>query len=386
MSEEHINVKVRTLTPIWTGGIEGSCDRLHETSIIGSMRWWYEAICNGFGYACDPSSIDRCELSGKEKDIKERMAKLCPSCALFGCGGFSRQFNLQINDAPSTPLHFRTSIPTNKNWLKQIFGGENKIIDSLNIFYGDIILKIIAKKENAEFLRSQLLMLLCFLSKYGAFGAKIQHGFGQFLLLDPEFALSNKIIRDGLKQLSHRIDEGQFLQKQDIPSSQYNLKNFICMEYDLETSSLAVFMKKGNHFGAESKIDEVRYLPCSFDLRYKAFKGGKSFGMRNWLEDTKNWDHDSVNKLMGVSKKKGEPQNDEDRSSSSINFSMPYRVNEGSYRLRIFGFAPPDTLTAENLVNLGKEYMHYAFGKVCNPKFVISGKEILESLGGANND
>lgn len=87
-------------------------------------------------------------------------------------------------------------------------------------------------------------MLLCFLSKYGAFGAKIQHGFGQFLLLDPELALSNKIIRDGLKQLSHRIDEGQFLQKQDIPSSQYNLKNFICMEYDLETSSLAVFMKR----------------------------------------------------------------------------------------------------------------------------------------------
>ncbi len=150
MSEEHINVKVRTLTPIWTGGIEGSCDRLHETSIIGSMRWWYEAICSGFGYACDPSSIGRCELSGKEKDIKERMAKLCPSCALFGCGGFSRQFNLQINDAPTTPLHFRTSIPINKNWLKQTFGGENKNIDSSSIFYGDIILKIMAKKRKCQ--------------------------------------------------------------------------------------------------------------------------------------------------------------------------------------------------------------------------------------------
>ena len=59
-----------------------------------------------------------------------------------------------------------------------------------------------------------------------------------------------------------------------------------CLEYDLETSSLAVFMNKRNHLGAESKIDEVRYLPCSFDLRYKAFNSGKSFGMRTWLEDT----------------------------------------------------------------------------------------------------
>ena len=85
---------------------------------------------------------------------------------------------------------------------------------------------------------------------------------------------------------------------------------------------------------------------------------------------------------MGVSKKKGEPQNDEDRSSSSLNFSMPYRVNEGSYRLRIFGFAPPDALTADDLTNLSQEYMHYAFGKSCNPRSVISGKEFLKSLVG----
>jgi CRISPR-associated protein Cmr1 len=382
MSEDHLDVKVRTLTPIWTGGVEGNCDSLHETSIIGSMRWWYEAICSGFGYSCDPSSTGRCELSGKEKNVKERMAKLCPSCALFGCGGYSRQFNLRINDAPKTSLHFRTSIPMNKNWLKQIFGGEDKNIDSMNIFYGDITLRVLLKRKNADFSKSQFFMLLSFLSKYGAFGAKIQHGFGQFQLLNTEFALDNEIIKSGLRQLSERINDGQFLQKQDNPSSHYNLKNFICLEYDLETNSMAVFMNRRNHLGAESKVDEVRYLPCSFDLRYKAFSGGKSFGMRSWLEDMKSWDHGSVNMLMGVSNKKGEPQNDKYRSSSSLNFGMPYRVNEGSYRLRIFGFAPQDALSANELVDLSKEYMHYAFGKSCNPRSVISGREILESMGG----
>ncbi|HHF52316.1 MAG TPA: type III-B CRISPR module RAMP protein Cmr1, partial [Candidatus Aminicenantes bacterium] len=40
-------MKIKTLTPIWTGGVGGRCDRLHETGIIGSLRWWYEAIVRG---------------------------------------------------------------------------------------------------------------------------------------------------------------------------------------------------------------------------------------------------------------------------------------------------------------------------------------------------
>ncbi|MCK4615147.1 MAG: type III-B CRISPR module RAMP protein Cmr1 [Thermoplasmata archaeon] len=47
-----MKVKIRTLTPIWTGGVEGKCERLHETGIIGCLHWWYEAIVRGLdGYA-----------------------------------------------------------------------------------------------------------------------------------------------------------------------------------------------------------------------------------------------------------------------------------------------------------------------------------------------
>ena len=49
-------IEIKTLTPIWTGGVKGSCDILRETGIIGSMRWWYEAIVRGLGGdACDPT-------------------------------------------------------------------------------------------------------------------------------------------------------------------------------------------------------------------------------------------------------------------------------------------------------------------------------------------
>ena len=70
-------LKIKTLTPIWTGGVEGKCDRLHETGIIGSMRWWYEAIVRGLGgYACDPTGEGRCELTGKERTDEERKKRM----------------------------------------------------------------------------------------------------------------------------------------------------------------------------------------------------------------------------------------------------------------------------------------------------------------------
>jgi len=57
-----VEIKLKTLTPIWTGGADGKCDRLHETGIIGSLRWWYEVLVRGLGgYACDPTSDNRCE-------------------------------------------------------------------------------------------------------------------------------------------------------------------------------------------------------------------------------------------------------------------------------------------------------------------------------------
>ena len=68
-----MKIKVRTLTPIWTGDVNGKCTKLRETSIIGSLRWWFEAIVRRFGgYACNPASNneeERCSHSDKEENI-----------------------------------------------------------------------------------------------------------------------------------------------------------------------------------------------------------------------------------------------------------------------------------------------------------------------------
>lgn len=87
-----MEIKLKTLTPLWTGGVDQTCDRLHETGLIGSLRWWYEALVRGLGgYACDPTSEDRCP---------DQDGKHCVACELFGYTGWARKFRLQVLSAP----------------------------------------------------------------------------------------------------------------------------------------------------------------------------------------------------------------------------------------------------------------------------------------------
>ena len=87
---EAMTVTLKTLTPLWTGGADGTSDRLHATGIIGSLRWWYEAVVRGLGgYACDPTTDDRCPSEDE---------KHCTACELFGCTGWARKFRLHIVD------------------------------------------------------------------------------------------------------------------------------------------------------------------------------------------------------------------------------------------------------------------------------------------------
>lgn len=83
-----MEIELRTLTPLWTGGVDQSNDRLHETGLMGSLRWWYEALVRGLGgYACDPTSEDRCP---------DNQGKHCAACELFGCTGWARKFRLRV--------------------------------------------------------------------------------------------------------------------------------------------------------------------------------------------------------------------------------------------------------------------------------------------------
>ncbi|HDM76646.1 MAG TPA: type III-B CRISPR module RAMP protein Cmr1 [Deltaproteobacteria bacterium] len=167
-----MNVRIRTLTPLWTGGVDGTMDKIHETGIIGSLRWWYEAIVRGLGgEACDPTGKGKCEYSPKNNRSPEE--QLCPACYVFGTTGWKRRFRLEIVEDKTTPiweppdrtLNIR---PPNRTRGWYLLPGR----------MGNLSLKFTGDSK----VLSLIAGLLLFLEKWGNLGAKPQLGYGVFAI------------------------------------------------------------------------------------------------------------------------------------------------------------------------------------------------------------
>lgn len=91
-------VKMKALTPIWTGDANGQGDRLITTGLLGSIRSWFEVLARGVGgWACDPSDGDtRCP---------DKQGRRCVVCELFGCTGWARKFRFQVVDSSGNAIN-----------------------------------------------------------------------------------------------------------------------------------------------------------------------------------------------------------------------------------------------------------------------------------------
>lgn len=107
-----MNITLKTLTPLWTGGVEtGQMDRLHETGLLGSLRWWYEALVRGLGgYACDPAQHS-C-LYDKQKPNNG----LCDVCQVFGATGWRRRFRLVVYNDQMREQRIMHSMTANRSY------------------------------------------------------------------------------------------------------------------------------------------------------------------------------------------------------------------------------------------------------------------------------
>lgn len=85
------------LTPVWTGDVNQQGGKLRETGLVGSLRWWYEAVLRSVGvYACDPST-GSCVY-----DESKKSEGICLACQLFGCTGYSRRFRFEVHADPNS--------------------------------------------------------------------------------------------------------------------------------------------------------------------------------------------------------------------------------------------------------------------------------------------
>jgi CRISPR-associated protein Cmr1 len=90
-------VIIKEIKPIFTGDAnKDPTDPPRETGVIGSIRWWYEALIRSLGgSACDPTKT-KCNQEAH-----------CVVCELFGCTGWSRKFRLIIERKKENKLIFR---------------------------------------------------------------------------------------------------------------------------------------------------------------------------------------------------------------------------------------------------------------------------------------
>jgi CRISPR-associated protein Cmr1 len=405
-----MEIRLKTLTPLWTGGVDQTCDRLHETGLIGSLRWWYEALVRGLGgYACDPTSENpqvRCEFDQKayeqaKKDgkpeaeaISDGLGSVCPVCYLFGTTGWARMFQLRAIEVPTTPLHFRTTIRMNQSWLRRVFGGKKQNIDSLQVPYGKLRFQFITRRYDAEYAKSQFALILRIAADYGGIGARLQHGFGLFEL-PPELTDIN--LTQGLQNLQVNIQRGVLRSGGPIVETPFDLRNFVSLTFEIPKIQLNAFAtEKAHHIGNINKKGEERYIPCAFDLRYK---GAGNLGMRQWLKG-KGWKEttdpkrlEELDILLGPRSQWGRGNNqrqidDDFRTASRVFFGMPYlkQGSQDTYILRVWAFWPPELqsrlATPRELKTLLEEYLKHVFGAEAKKVSESLGKNILEQASG----
>ncbi|QZZ20744.1 type III-B CRISPR module RAMP protein Cmr1 [Leptothermofonsia sichuanensis E412] len=101
-----MDITIKTLTPLWTGGVDGKVDRIHETALLGSLRWWMEALVRGMGgKVCDPTE-QKCSVKNG----------LCEVCKIFGAEGQKRRFRLEVLEIGISDAIIKHPITANRTY------------------------------------------------------------------------------------------------------------------------------------------------------------------------------------------------------------------------------------------------------------------------------
>lgn len=174
-----MDITIKTLTPLWTGGIDGKVDRIHETALLGSLRWWMEALVRGMGgNVCEPTE-QKCSAKNG----------LCEVCKIFGAEGQKRRFRLEVIQGSSQPDNRISSEIKLKPYQYQYRdkSGEEKTETRTPTWYfprdendkpksGTFTLKI--QSLHPDFKPEVIGGLIQFIADWSALGARPQMGFG----------------------------------------------------------------------------------------------------------------------------------------------------------------------------------------------------------------
>ena len=271
MSKKEIEIIFETITPIWTGDINGECTEIKPASIIGSLRFWFEVYCHFAGIKVkenenlDYKTFEKIrkeafeEYNKKEiSDIKEYIIKKLPLTApskIFGCTGWKSRIKIEIDNFEEEYIEFNKlefEFPLNHNkqksttdfWIKKSLFNDN-IKNSLK-FFKNIKIKLITTdylcdkylNDFFEYFKDKLILV----------GGKNSFGFG-FVNL----SLDNN--QDNLTNFNS-IDN--FLKTEKITNITYSKEKNILgfnFKYYLRKKENKNF--RNNNFGEQGKSSKI---------------------------------------------------------------------------------------------------------------------------------
>ncbi|MGQ4875969.1 MAG: type III-B CRISPR module RAMP protein Cmr1 [Candidatus Helarchaeota archaeon] len=344
-------MKFFTKTPLWTGDIDQNCSTIQPMGLIGSVRWWNEAVLRSLDYfVCDPTNNNKNSCSFKCPTTPTERNKtnyFCISCILFGTQNWRRifQLKLQVDDIceDNTLINIKPKSRTRGWYIKKGFNGRFniKLIQLHNFFKN-------------EFIYVPLLIA----SKWGSIGAKTQLGYGVFQFEKyPKINVSNYI--ESLKELCktfENLNKNYKIRKNVNESSLPNLKNFFFskIQFDAKNSDWWTYINgiyqlynEKNKSAPRNERDK-RFLD-SLNY-YKIYPSSPA--IKNWLRFGESNDGNDV--LLSFIKDINERNKIKDflfgtirgeKKSSKINVSWIYPINENKFEFRIWGWIPQCKIT-----------------------------------------
>jgi CRISPR-associated protein Cmr1 len=356
-----MEIKIRTLTPIWTGDVDRKCSKIEETGIVGSLRWWIEAILRSMDkYACDPTSSSRCP----KEEINQK-PQYCPACLIFGASGIRRMFRLDMRGGERM---------FNGGMIKIKPRGRKRGWYLGSGITGKMKLSIIPLDK--DFDENLILTPLIIASKWGGIGAKTQHGYGVVELEDYS-KLDFYKFKEMLGKITNanRLSRLKIEERQDRSDSLPNLREMFFTKSRFEVNSNE-WWKSVNEIAPY--INDQRMtnwinsgsVPITPAIKnWLRYKEGTNF----WKTNNQNIDGRIENWLFGTTnrvcaacyKKVGGDKNNPrnfwcqnckkslkseetlERIASKINISCIYKVNENLWELRIWGWIPKNGSLSE---------------------------------------
>ena len=280
MSKVEVKVQFETITPLWTGDAWMENNEIRPSSLIGSLRFWFEVICY-FGGVCSEKDFDekkgRFEKDIKNDEIKERLLKhgtdfngqiaalkelkVPIPAIIFGTTGWGSLIEIKaINNQNNQNSTNNYPFPINRVEFEELkYKKDNKEIKPAwyfkKGFWGnfEVVFRVPAEIKETIFFP-----LLNFMDKYGYWGGGWNIGYGRLRINRVEI----------IEKEVNNVKEVSDWRKDEFDFSGFGKENVYLGENDSKENGLINLATTKNALARKDlKIKYWKYDKCNSDVK-----------------------------------------------------------------------------------------------------------------------